>query len=101
MDKLKTGRPVVIAGDLNTFELYIHHWMQQKGREYNVHLASSDAEQVQHGYHTFAANVNMWTVANRVGRRFHGAGILALDSLSDARDMVCVALAPMGSVGRS
>ena len=41
----------------------------------------------------------MWSTPHRVGRSFDQAGVLPIDSVSDAHDMVCVVLATIDSPG--
>ena len=101
LSKLATGRPTVIAGDVNTFELVMRHWMQTSGKHYNSSLARSPAAKTRHGDFTIAANVFMRSREHRVGRSFDEANALAIDSVSDAHDMVCVVLTTIDSQGTS
>ena len=89
---LATGRPTVIAGDINTSEFVMRHWMQSTGIPFAPSMANSGAPHVQHGDHTIAAKVSLWQVDHQVGKSFEDPGMQAIDCVSNAHDMVCIIL---------
>ena len=92
---LKTERPTVIAGDLNTSEFVMRHWMQTAGRAFSPSLACSGATSVLHGDYTIATKMFMWQTDHQVGKSFEDRSVLPVDRVSDAHDMVCVVLSCM------
>ena len=89
---LKTGRPTVIAGDINTSEFVMRHWMQTAGVAFSPSLACSGATPVLHGDYTIATTVFMWQAEHQVGKSFEADDAMPVDCVSDTHDMVCVVL---------
>ena len=92
LNHLESGRPTVIAGDINTSECVIRHWMQTTGAPFAPFLANSGAPDVQHGDYTIATNLFLWQVNHQIGKSFEAPNTRAIDCVSDAHDMVCVIL---------
>ena len=87
---LATGRPTVIAGDINTQEFVMRHWMQTNPASVPK-LASSGADTVRHGDFTISSKMLMWQKVLKIGRTYEDE-CHRLDRTSDNHDMVCVAL---------
>lgn len=101
LSKLTTERPTVIAGDINTAEFVLRHWMQNAGAAFSPSLASSGATPPLHGDFTIATNVFMWQMEHQVGKSFEDARAPGVDRVSDAHDMVCVVLSVLVSHGKA
>ena len=92
LSHLATGKPTVVAGDLNTPEFMLRHWMQNDGAIFSPSLACSGATPALHGDYTIATNMFMWETEHKVGKSFTDANVPKVDCVSDAHDMVCVVL---------
>ena len=90
LNHLESERPTVIAGDINTSECVIRHWMQNSGAPFAPFMATSGAPDVQHGDYTIATNLFLWQVNHQIGKSFEAPNTRAIDCVSDAHDMVCV-----------
>ena len=90
--KLATGRPTVIAGDINTEEFVLRHWMQDAGAAFAPSLASSGLPRPFPGDYTIATNVSMWQAEHQVGKSFEADDAMPVACVSDTHDMVCVVL---------
>ena len=100
LSKLESSTPTIIAGDINTPEFMMRHWMHTKGADYSPLVADSGARSVLHGDHTISTNVNMWKASHEVGRSFEDARMQPVDRVSDAHDMVCVVLSGRDAQGK-
>ena len=89
LKKLLAHRPTIIAGDISTTEIMLCDWMQHDGARFNPSVACSGAKHPRHGDLTIAVNTIMWQVDHRVGRSFEPSDV---GHVSDAHDMVCIAL---------
>ena len=92
LSHLTTGRPTVIAGDINIPEFVLRQWMQNDGAIFSPSLACSGATPALHGDYTIATNVFMRRREHQIGISFKDARVQWADCGSDAHDMVCVVL---------
>ena len=88
---LATGRPTVMAGDIN-IDHVLRHWMQDVGAAFTPSLASSGVPRPFPGDYTIATNVFMWQAEHQVGKSFEADDAMPVDCVSDTHDMVCVVL---------
>jgi len=87
LNHLATGKPAFLAGDIDTPELVLRHWMLQN-KASNPSMASSGVVLPVQGDWSIATKMVMWTTEHEIGRSFQGSD----DGVSNAHDMVCVAL---------